>query len=98
MHHEIEITRNGDQVRLPNPMPEMHVHDTVHYRFRNGLVKIDFAGRSPFDKDVITSKNGPMELMRPGNFNCHCTITPEGEKDIGWPGDSEAGGDHVIHP
>ena len=73
MHHEIEITRKGDKVRLPEPMPEMHVHDTVHYSFKSGLVKIRFEGGSPFATDVVTSENEPMELMRDGAFTSHCT-------------------------
>jgi hypothetical protein len=94
--HEIEITLAGGYVSPPNPMPHMHVGQTVRYSSKPktaGEVTIQFPERSPFRDDNVTgtevtggvimilvSDSGGGELTLPS----HCFITPPGRPRVGW--------------
>jgi hypothetical protein len=101
-----ETPGQGGPHCIPQLPASMTVGKTVHYSSNYGEVTMEFVvNRSPFqdakgnDKEVITSKDLPLELMKPGEFTCHCFVTPTGSTArIGWdPVKSpQSGGNQVV--
>jgi hypothetical protein len=96
----LETDRNGVQEAVPHLPPVMFRPDSVHYRSKDGKVRIVFDSpelshsptgkRSPFldanGNEIlsISSSDNPVQLKNPGVFFCHCFLTPPGKAEIGW--------------
>lgn len=114
--HEVDIDLKQDPNgfhAVPRNIPGIvHVGETVHYRSKDGSVRITFddvdstgqsSFRSPFldstgsEKRSISSTDAPIAASNKGNFFCRCFITPPGGKEIGWgPNSLLSGGNHVV--
>jgi hypothetical protein len=96
----LETDQNGVQEAVPHLPPVMFRPDSVHYRSKDGTVRIVFDSpelshsptgrRSPFldgnGREImsISSSDKPVQLKTPGVFFCHCFLTPPGKPEIGW--------------
>lgn len=100
--YEITITLQDGNTSPPDPMPEMHVGQTVRYSSAAGEVRILFTDRSPFRADNKTDTSVPgaviLTLLSAGDsLPCRCFVTPKGGKEVGWDKDHPwAGGDHKV--
>ena len=103
-NHEITIALQGDNAMPPNPLPEMHVGETVRYSSPAGKVRILFPDRSPFRTDNETMTNIPDSVILPllsdtgdGTLPCRCFIRLPDGKEVGWDEDHPlSGGDHKV--
>jgi hypothetical protein len=100
--YEIAITLQDGNASPPDPLPEMHVGQTVRYLSAAGEVRILFTGESPFRTDGKTMTNVPggviLTLLSPGSaLPCRCFVTPDGGTEVGWDKDHpRAGGNHKV--
>jgi hypothetical protein len=106
VNHEIKITFEGGYVSPPNPMPHMHVGETVRYSSNPktaGEVTIKFPVRSPFRLDEVPETEVPGEVILTlvndsgaGTLPSHCFITPPGGGPrIGWSTSTPNAGGNV---
>jgi hypothetical protein len=101
---------NGQQHAVPDIHNPMKFGKTVHYSSPDGEVTIQFRddnnlpSPSPFldpngsEKIDISSNEPPIKLSKPGDFFCHCLITPPGGIPIGWDKlkSPKSGGNHIV--
>jgi hypothetical protein len=97
------VTDAQGQHAVPAIPVVMTVGDTVDYSSPDGSVRIEFDTSSPYldaagkDKMNVTAADSPIQLDKPGEFFCHCFITPPGKTEVGWGLNSpSSGGNHVV--
>ena len=105
-HHEIEVTAQGKVVRLPRPMPDLAIGDTVHYFSKStGKLVIRFPERSPYRTDdrvdTAVTDAETVTLQRDGRFPSGCQIQLPDGTTIGWDprdpnGTKDSGGDNDV--
>jgi hypothetical protein len=100
-NHEIKIGLKGNDVLPLNPLPEMHVGDTVRFSSALGEVRIVFPGSSPFRDDQVPMTELPgstvvtvLSESRGAGLSFGCIITRPDKSTIGWsPSNPGSGAD-----
>jgi hypothetical protein len=100
--YEIEIGLKGSDVRPLNPLPEMHVGETVRFSTDLGEVRIVFPGSSPFRADQEQMTEVPGSIMvtlltetAGDGLPFGCIITRPDKSTIGWSPTNPGSGANV---
>jgi hypothetical protein len=99
--HEIKIGVKGIDVLPLNPLPEMHIGDTVRFSSALGEVRVLFSGCSPFRDDHQHQTEVPGSIMVTvltetggDGLRFGCIVTRPDKSTIGWsPTNTGSGAD-----